>query len=79
MVSEWSHRKPAGNSGLLSWVRPEFSEWLTTFGKPDLPDGIEVLTLNHDRPDEVRAQGYLCLERERSPVKLRRLRIRELR
>ena len=34
MVVEWSHQKPAGNSGVFVWVTPESIQRLTQAGKP---------------------------------------------
>lgn len=34
MVVEWSHQKPAGNSGFFVWVTPESVQRLTEAGKP---------------------------------------------
>ena len=57
MVVEWSHQKPAGNSGVFVWVTPESVERLTKAGQPGLPDGIEVQILDHGYTDKVKAQG----------------------
>jgi hypothetical protein len=46
MVVEWSHQKPAGNSGVFVWVTPDSIEKLTGT-KPGLPKGIEVQILDH--------------------------------
>lgn len=57
LVVEWSHLKPAGNSGVFVWVTPESIERLTATGKPGLPDGIEVQMLDHGYTDKVKAGG----------------------
>ena len=57
MVVEWSHQKPAGNSGVFVWVTPESIQRLTQAGKPGLPDGIEVQILDHAYTDRVKASG----------------------
>ena len=57
MVVEWSHQKPAGNSGVFVWVTPESIQRLTQAGKPGLPDGIEVQILDHAYTDRVKAGG----------------------
>jgi hypothetical protein len=57
IVVEWSHQKPAGNSGLFVWVTPESIEKLTAEGKPGLPKGIEVQMLDHGYTDKVLAAG----------------------
>ncbi|HAV63494.1 MAG TPA: DUF1080 domain-containing protein [Verrucomicrobiales bacterium] len=57
LVVEWSHQRPAGNSGVFVWVTPESIERLTAAGKPGLPDGIEVQILDHGYTDKVKAQG----------------------
>jgi Domain of Unknown Function (DUF1080) len=46
MVVEWSHQKPAGNSGVFVWATPESIEKLTGT-KSGLPRGIEVQILDH--------------------------------
>ena len=57
MVVEWSHLKPAGNSGVFVWCTPESIEKLTTEGKPGLPKGIEVQILDHGYTDKMKAEG----------------------
>ena len=57
MVVEWSHQKPAGNSGLFVWTTPESIERLTREGKPGLPSGIEVQMLDHGFTEKMRAAG----------------------
>ncbi len=57
MVVEWSHQKPAGNSGVFVWVTPESIQRLTQAGKPGLPDGIEVQILDHAYTDRLKARG----------------------
>lgn len=57
MVVEWSHQKPAGNSGVFVWVTPESVARLTQDGGPGLPAGIEVQILDHGYTDKVKAQG----------------------
>jgi hypothetical protein len=57
MVVEWSHQKPAGNSGVFVWATPASIEKLTTAGKPGLPQGIEVQVLDHGYTDKVKAAG----------------------
>jgi hypothetical protein len=57
MVVEWSHQKPAGNSGVFVWVTPESIKNLKDKGKPGLPDGIEVQILDHGYTDRVKANG----------------------
>ncbi len=57
MVVEWSHQKPAGNSGVFVWVTPESIQRLTNAGKPGLPDGIEIQILDHAYTDRVKANG----------------------
>ena len=57
MVVEWSHQKPAGNSGVFVWVTPESVERLAAAGKPVLPDGIEVQILYHAFTDKINAAG----------------------
>jgi hypothetical protein len=56
-VVEWSHQKPAGNSGFFIWVTPDSIEKLTAAGKPGLPKGIEVQILDHGYTEKVRAAG----------------------
>ena len=46
-VVEWSHQKPAGNSGVFVWTTPESVERLAQAGKPGLPDGIEIQVLDN--------------------------------
>jgi len=57
MVVEWSHQKPAGNSGVFLWVTPESIQRLTEAGKPGLPDGIEIQILDHAYTERVKASG----------------------
>lgn len=57
IVVEWSHQKPAGNSGLFVWVTPESIEKLTAEGKPGLPKGIEIQMLDHGYTEKVAATG----------------------
>lgn len=57
MVVEWSHQKPAGNSGVFVWATPASIEKLTAAGKPGLPQGIEVQMLDHGYTDKVKAAG----------------------
>lgn len=57
MVVEWSHQKPAGNSGVFVWVTPESVKRLTEAGKPGLPDGIEVQILDHGYTTMMQAKG----------------------
>jgi hypothetical protein len=56
-VLEWSHQKPAGNSGVFVWTTPESIERLEKAGKPGLPDGIEVQILDHAFTDQMKAAG----------------------
>lgn len=56
-VVEWSHQKPAGNSGVFVWTTPESIERLSKAGKPGLPDGIEVQILDHAFTDQMKAAG----------------------
>jgi hypothetical protein len=57
MVVEWSHQKPAGNSGVFVWATPESIEKLTEAGKPGLPRGIEVQILDHGYTEMVNQRG----------------------
>ncbi|MFM7606076.1 MAG: DUF1080 domain-containing protein [Prosthecobacter sp.] len=57
MVVEWSHQKPAGNSGVFVWATPASIEKLTAAAKPGLPQGIEVQVLDHGYTDKVKAAG----------------------
>jgi hypothetical protein len=57
LVVEWSHQKPAGNSGVFVWATPASIEKLTAAGKPGLPHGIEVQVLDHGYTDKVKAAG----------------------
>lgn len=57
LVVEWSHQKPAGNSGVFLWATPASIEKLTTAGKPGLPDGIEVQILDHGYTEKMEAAG----------------------
>ena len=56
-VVEWSHQKPAGNSGVFIWVTPDSIEKLTVAGKPGLPKGIEVQVLDLGYTEKVKAAG----------------------
>jgi len=56
MVVEWSHQKPAGNSGVFLWATPESIEKLTGT-KPGLPKGIEVQILDHGYTDLMKQRG----------------------
>lgn len=47
LVVEWSHQKPAGNSGFFVWTTPASIERLAKTGRPGLPDGIEVQVLDN--------------------------------
>ena len=57
LVVEWSHQKPAGNSGVFVWATPESIEKLTSVGKPGLPQGIEVQILDHAFTTQMKAAG----------------------
>ncbi len=57
MVVEWSHQKPAGNSGVFVWTTPESVAQLTKDGGPGLPAGVEVQILDHGYTDKVKAAG----------------------
>jgi hypothetical protein len=57
LVLEWSHRRPAGNSGVFVWATPESVEKLARAGKPGLPDGIEVQILDHAFTEKMKAAG----------------------
>lgn len=57
LVLEWSHQKPAGNSGVFVWTTPESIERLSKSGKPGLPDGIEVQVLDNAFTDKMQAAG----------------------
>ena len=57
MVVEWSHQKPAGNSGVFLWTTPESIQRLTAAGKPGLPQGIEVQVLDHGYTDMMKSRG----------------------
>jgi len=57
IVVEWSHQKPAGNSGIFVWTTPESIEALAKAGKPGLPKGIEVQILDHAFTDQMKAAG----------------------
>lgn len=58
LVVEWSHQKPAGNSGVFLWATPASIEKLTAAApKGGLPDGIEVQILDHGYTDKVKAAG----------------------
>lgn len=54
---EWSHQKPAGNSGVFIWATRESIEKLTTSGQPGLPDGIECQILDHAFTEQMKAAG----------------------
>jgi hypothetical protein len=54
---EWSHQKPAGNSGVFIWTTPASIQKLTAEEKPGLPDGIEVQILDHAFTDRMKAAG----------------------
>lgn len=56
MVVEWSHQKPAGNSGVFVWTTPESIEKLTG-DKPGLPRGVEVQILDHGYTEQVKKAG----------------------
>jgi hypothetical protein len=56
MVVEWSHQKPAGNSGVFLWATPESIEKLTGT-KPGLPKGIEVQILDHGYTEMMKQRG----------------------
>lgn len=56
MVVEWSHQKPAGNSGVFLWATPESIEKLTGT-EPGLPKGIEVQILDHGYTDLMKQRG----------------------
>jgi hypothetical protein len=45
MTAEWSHQKPAGNSGIFVWTIPDSIKTLEA-GKGRLPQGIEVQVLD---------------------------------
>ena len=57
MVVEWSHQKPAGNSGVFLWATPASIEKLTAAGKAGLPQGIEVQILDHGYTEKVAKSG----------------------
>lgn len=57
MIVEWSHQKPAGNSGVFVWATPESIQQLTADAKPGLPKGIEVQILDHAFTDQMKAAG----------------------
>jgi Domain of Unknown Function (DUF1080) len=57
LVVEWSHQKPAGNSGVFLWATPASITKLTTEAKPGLPDGIEVQILDHAFTEKMAAAG----------------------
>lgn len=56
MVVEWSHQKPAGNSGVFLWATPESIEQLTG-AQPGLPKGIEVQILDHGYTELMKQRG----------------------
>ena len=45
LVLEWRHNKPAGNSGVFVWAKPDSIKALEE-GKGSLPQGIEVQVLD---------------------------------
>lgn len=57
LVLEWSHQKPAGNSGVFIWATPASIEKLAAEGKPGLPDGIECQILDHAFTEKMKAAG----------------------
>lgn len=57
MVVEWSHQKPAGNSGVFVWATPESIQKLAAEGKSGLPKGIEVQILDHGYTDLMKQRG----------------------
>ena len=57
LLLEWSHQKPAGNSGVFIWTSPASIEKLAAAGKPGLPDGIEIQILDHAFTDKMKAAG----------------------
>lgn len=57
MVVEWSHQKPAGNSGVFMWTTPASIEKLTNDAKPGLPKGIEVQILDHGYTELMKSRG----------------------
>ncbi|MCU0750443.1 MAG: DUF1080 domain-containing protein [Akkermansiaceae bacterium] len=57
LVVEWSHLKPAGNSGVFVWATPASIEKLTAAGQPGLPEGIEVQVLDPAFTAKVAAAG----------------------
>lgn len=57
LVVEWSHQKPAGNSGVFVWATPESIEVITSVRKPGLPKGIEVQILDHAFTAQMKAAG----------------------
>lgn len=57
LVVEWSHQKPAGNSGVFLWATPDSIEKLTLEGKPGLPAGIEIQILDHAFTEKMAAAG----------------------
>jgi Domain of Unknown Function (DUF1080) len=58
LVVQWSHQKPAGNSGVFLWATPASIDKLTAAAPTGgLPDGIEVQILDHGYTDKVKAAG----------------------
>lgn len=57
MVVEWSHQKPAGNSGVFLWATPDSIEKLTGTA-PGLPKGIEVQILDHGFTELMKKGGH---------------------
>lgn len=57
LIVEWSHQKPAGNSGVFLWATPSSIDKLTAAGKSGLPDGIEVQILDHAFTEKMAASG----------------------
>jgi hypothetical protein len=56
MVVEWSHQKPAGNSGVFVWATLQSIEKLTGT-KPGLPKGVEVQILDHGYTELMKQRG----------------------
>ena len=57
LIVEWSHQKPAGNSGVFLWATPSSIDKLTAAGKSGLPDGIEVQILDHAFTEKMATAG----------------------
>ncbi len=58
LVVEWSHQKPAGNSGVFLWATPASIEKLAAAApKGGLPDGIEVQILDHGFTEKMKTNG----------------------